>query len=45
MMSQNVRTLVIYRIEQADESLEAARVLLERKMLRPSVNRGASFHL
>jgi uncharacterized protein (UPF0332 family) len=39
MISQNVRTLVIYRIEQADESLEAARLLLDQKMLRPSVNR------
>ncbi len=28
-----------YRLEQADESLEAARTLLDKRLIRPSVNR------
>jgi uncharacterized protein (UPF0332 family) len=38
-MTKNVEVLVKYRIEQAEESLEAATVLLEKKMERQSVNR------
>ena len=39
MMTENIQALVAYRLEQADESLEAARTLLEKKLIRPSVNR------
>jgi len=39
MITQNIRALVTYRLEQADESLDAARVLLEKKLDRPAVNR------
>ena len=39
MMTENIRALVTYRIEQADESLLAARTLLDKKLIRPSVNR------
>ncbi len=39
MMSENIQALVAYRLEQADESLEAARTLLDKKLIRPSVNR------
>jgi uncharacterized protein (UPF0332 family) len=39
MMTENIQALVTYRLEQADESLEAARTLLEKKLIRPSVNR------
>ena len=39
MMSENIQALVTYRLEQADESLEAARTLLDKKLIRPSVNR------
>jgi uncharacterized protein (UPF0332 family) len=39
MMTENIKALVSYRIEQADESLEAARTLLDKKLIRPSVNR------
>jgi uncharacterized protein (UPF0332 family) len=38
-MTENTRILVNYRLEQAIESLEAAKVLLEKGLLRPSVNR------
>ena len=38
-MTENTRILVNYRIEQAVESLEAAKVLMEKGLLRPSVNR------
>jgi len=31
MMTENVQALVTYRLEQADESLEAARILLNTK--------------
>ncbi len=34
MITQNIKALVEYRLEQADESLEAARILLEKTMLR-----------
>ena len=39
MMTENILALVNYRLEQADESLEAARTLLDKKLIRPSVNR------
>jgi uncharacterized protein (UPF0332 family) len=39
MMTDNIRALVSYRLEQAAESLTAGRVLLELGLLRPSVNR------
>jgi len=39
MMSQNIQALVAYRMEQADESLAAAQILLDKEMIRPSVNR------
>ncbi len=39
MMTANIQALVTYRLEQADESLEAARTLLDKKLTRPSVNR------
>ena len=38
-MTQNVAALVRYRIEQADEALGAARILLREESLRASVNR------
>jgi uncharacterized protein (UPF0332 family) len=39
MMTENIQALVAYRLEQADESLEAARTLLGKKLIRPCVNR------
>ena len=39
MMTENIRALINYRIDQADESLEAARTLLDKKLVRPSINR------
>jgi len=39
MMTENIQALVTYRLEQADESLEAARTLLDKRLIRPSVNR------
>ena len=39
MMTENVQALVTYRLEQADESIEAARTLLDKKLIRPSLNR------
>jgi len=39
MMTENIQALVTYRLEQADESLEAARTLLDKNLIRPSVNR------
>jgi len=39
MMSENLKALVLYRIEQAEESLEAARVLLEQQLIRSASNR------
>lgn len=38
-MMENVQSLVKYRLEQADESLKAANVLLNERLFRPSVNR------
>lgn len=39
MMTDNIRALASYRLEQADESLKAGRVLLEQGLFRPSLNR------
>ncbi len=39
MMTENIQALVTYRLEQADESLEAARTLQNKRLIRPSVNR------
>ncbi len=39
MMTENIKALVAYRLEQADESLEAARTLLDKRLIRPSLNR------
>ena len=39
MMTENIQALVTYRLEQADESLEAAKTLLNKKLIRPTVNR------
>jgi len=39
MMTENIQALVAYRLEQADESIEAARTLLDKKLIRPCVNR------
>ncbi len=39
MMTENIKALVTYRLEQADESLEAARILMDKGLIRPSVNR------
>lgn len=39
MIISNIQSLVTYRLEQADESLNAARILLEKGLIRPSVNR------
>ena len=38
-MTQNIRALVAYRVDQADESLSAARILLKEGLLRPAINR------
>ena len=34
MITENIQALVKYRLEQADEALEAARVLLEKGLDR-----------
>ncbi|MFC1862867.1 HEPN domain-containing protein [Thermodesulfobacteriota bacterium] len=39
MMTENIKALVEYRQTQADESLDASEVLIEKNLLRPSVNR------
>jgi uncharacterized protein (UPF0332 family) len=39
MITNNIRSLVTYRLEQADESLAAARVLLEKGLSRQAINR------
>lgn len=39
MTTPNVKALVSYRLEQAQESLAAAQVLLEQGLIRPSANR------
>jgi uncharacterized protein (UPF0332 family) len=39
MITENIQALVTYRLEQAHESLDAAGVLLEKKLDRPALNR------
>ena len=39
MITENIQSLVTYRLEQAHESLDAAKVLLEKKLDRPALNR------
>jgi uncharacterized protein (UPF0332 family) len=39
MTSENIKALVRYRLEQADESLQAASILVEKGLFRPAVNR------
>ena len=39
MMTENIKALVAYGLEQAEESLEAARTLLDKRLIRSSVNR------
>lgn len=39
MMTENVKALVSYRLEQAVESLAAGKLLLEQGLFRPSINR------
>ena len=39
MMTENIKALVTYRLEQADESLEAARTLLKKGLISPTINR------
>jgi len=39
VINENIKALIAYRVEQAEESLLAARVLLDRDLIRPAVNR------
>lgn len=39
MMTDNIKALVSYRLDQAAESLAAAKLLLEQALFRPSINR------
>jgi uncharacterized protein (UPF0332 family) len=39
MMTDNIRVLVSYRLEQATEPLAAGKLLLEQGLFRPSINR------
>jgi len=34
MITENLKALMTYRLEQADESLEAAKTLLEQRIVR-----------
>lgn len=38
-MKENIKALVEYRLAQADESLNASKVLIEKDLFRPCVNR------
>jgi uncharacterized protein (UPF0332 family) len=38
-MTEEMRELIRYRLEQADESLESAQLLLDHNKTRPSLNR------
>lgn len=40
-MTENVRALVAYRLEQSDEALRAARMLLDGGLVRSAMNRAA----
>jgi len=39
MINDNLKALVAYRVEQADESLKSAKVLLEDELFHSAVNR------
>jgi uncharacterized protein (UPF0332 family) len=39
MSSDNIQTLVRSRLEQADDALNAARILLEQHSVRAAINR------
>ena len=39
MTTENIKALVEYRLEQADESLDASKVLIEKGLIRPCINR------
>ena len=39
MITENIQALITYRLEQADESLDAAQVLLDKGLVRSSANR------
>jgi len=39
MTNENIKTLISYRLQQADESLRAASILLQDNLARPAVNR------
>lgn len=39
MMTENIKALMEYRLDQAEESLEASGILLKKGLLRPSLNR------
>ena len=39
MITTNIQDLIKYRLEQADESLEAASILVGKGLTRPAVNR------
>jgi len=39
MTTDNIKALSSYRLVQAEESLDAARILLDQGLIRPSVNR------
>ena len=45
-MKEERKALIEYRLEQADESLDSAQILMEHKKFRPSVSRSyyAMFH-
>ena len=38
-MTENVKALIKYRMDQAEESLEAAKILLDKDLIRQCVNR------
>jgi uncharacterized protein (UPF0332 family) len=39
MITENIKALMKYRLDQAEESLEASKVLIEKGLYRPAVNR------
>jgi uncharacterized protein (UPF0332 family) len=39
MINENMKALVAYRLEQADESLQALQLLIGEGLIRPSLNR------
>ncbi|MCP4400943.1 MAG: HEPN domain-containing protein [bacterium] len=38
-MTPEIKALIIYRLEQADESLESAQLLFDNNKFRPAINR------